>query len=503
MDTIILPFTLEEVEAHLYKKSYYEFFLACFNILEPQTKIVSNWHIQYICDQLQQLIENVASGVEKDKDLVINIPPRNFKSMLTTVCLNAWAWTNYPYIKFISCSYSGALAAEHCQKTRIIIESQWYQDRFGDVFQMSKDQNQKTFFQNDKGGERQISSTGSSATGKGGDIIIFDDILNPTLARSALERENAKAYYFQTMYSRLNNPKTGVRIIVEQRLHEEDITGLLLTRDKAGCEHICLPSEISNDISPQGLAQSYQDGLLFPDRLPKNQLEKLKLGLGSEQYATQYLQRPSPEGGLMIKSEWLQQRFIASNLPAVIARQFTSDTAYGIKNGGDYNATLCWSMHDDKLYCWNYYHSIDDFPTFLRNHKSFLEVQKYTDQSISYFEPKATGQSVIQTLKAEGINAKELPSPKDSKQVRVSSILAMLEAGRVYFQAGVDWSPLIEECKMFPNGKNDDLVDVFVNAVSFLKKEVFVIPEISTHSIIPNLPIDSFYDNDNQYNSIY
>jgi predicted phage terminase large subunit-like protein len=480
--------TLEQIEKEICRRSYYDFFLEAFQVLEPSTAITSNWHIEYLCNELQALVEQVGQNEPKTKDCIINIPPRNFKSMLTTVCLNAWAWIDYPQLRFISCSYSASLATEHCQLTRRLIQSDWYQGRFSDCFKLSGDQNQKTFFQNDKGGQRQISSTDSSSTGKGGDIIIFDDILNPKLSKSQVERQNANDYYFKTMYSRLNQPSTGVRLIVEQRLHEDDITGLCLSIAPSEYKHICLPAESTQHISPAELVDKYQDDLLFPERLSKQELSRFKTNLGSEQYATQYLQQPVPEGGLMIKSDWLQQRFTLGDLPIGITKHFVSDTAYGNKNGGDYNATLCYSIHNNNLYCWNYYHSIDDFPTFLANHQAFLQSNGYTNQSISWFEPKATGQSIVQSLKSFGLNVKELESPKDSKVVRTGSVTAMLEAGRVYFQSGINWQPVIEECKMFPNGKHDDLVDVLVNALNKIK-----VPESKTSSIeIANIDRNSY-----------
>lgn len=483
--------TIQELNKSIYTESYYHFFVEAVKVLEPQTVLQENWHLQYLCQDLQDMITRAGNRQSKTKDLVINIPPRSMKSMIATVCLNAWAWISYPHLSFITCSYNGALAIEHCQKTRTLIESDWYQSYFSDSFKLVRDQNQKSNFKNDKSGQRQISSTGSSATGKGGDVIIFDDILNPTLAKSELGRDTMREYYFNTMYSRLNNTKTGIRIIVEQRLHEDDLTGLL--KAKGGYNHICLPIIENDNILPTAAKDNYANGFLFQNRFDQNTIDDLKINLGSQEFATQYLQQPAPDTGLIIQQEWLRYRFNTLDLPKDIPRHFMSDTAYGNNNESDYCATLCYSIHNNNAYIWSMFHQKLPFDKYIPAHKSYLEANNYTNQSKDYFEPKATGLSVIQVLKSEGINAIATDNPTDSKLVRVQSITPILEAGRVFFLNGVDWSDLIHECKTFPNAKNDDLVDVLTGVCQGMSKGLAPPPTDQTVEI-PYTPAP-FYDN--------
>ena len=136
----------QQIQKQIYANSYYEFFVDALKVLEPQTIFQDNWHIKYLCDELQEMIERAGSKKTKKHDLIVNIPPRSMKSMIVSVCLNAWAWIKYPHLNFVSCSYGLSLSADHCQKTRALIESPWYQDMFCDSFQLLKDQNQKTNF---------------------------------------------------------------------------------------------------------------------------------------------------------------------------------------------------------------------------------------------------------------------------------------------------------------------------------------------------------------------
>lgn len=462
---------LLQLQAELYSRSYYDFFIESLKVLEPSLKFENNWHIKYLCDELQVAVEKVGKGENKDYDLVINIPPRSMKSTIVTISLNAWVWIKYPELRLISTSYSSSLATEHCQKSRALIESNWYQELFSDRFTLLKDNNQKTNFENDKKGHRQISSVGTGTTGKGADIIIFDDVLTPTLASSENGREVMKNYFFTTMYNRLNNPKTGLRIIVEQRLHEQDLTGLII-ENQMKVKHICLPVVAGDNVSPIELKDRYVDNMLFTSRFDKDTLNDFKLRLGSSEFATQYLQMPSPKKGLIIQESWLQKRFNSVDLPDKIVRHFISDTAYGKDNNSDYCATLCYSIYNNNFYVWDYFNEKLSFDKYIPAHKSFLTANNYTNESKDEFEPKATGVSVIQVLNSEGINAIASKNPTDSKVVRAKAKTPILEAGRVWFLSGKNWDILTHQAKAFPNAKNDDLVDCLINMLDYEEPKI-------------------------------
>ena len=92
-------------------------------------------------------------------------------------------------------------------------------------------------------------------TGMGADIIVIDDPQNPQLARSEVERENANQFFNETLRSRLNQPEIGVFIVIMQRLHENDLTGMLLNKEPNEWDHICLPAEISDNVKPINLKE--------------------------------------------------------------------------------------------------------------------------------------------------------------------------------------------------------------------------------------------------------
>ena len=209
-----INFTQTDLVRSICKDSYYEFFNIAWEVLEPTTALIPNWHIKYLCDLLQCEIERIANDKPKDRDIIINVPPRSLKSSIATVFLNAWAWIKYPQLKFITASYSEKLAVQHSVATRRLIESEWYREHFGYSFKLTSDQNVKSWFENDKTGMRKAVGVGSGITGSGGDVIIADDPINPDLAMSEVERKNCIEWYNQTLYSRLNNQAIGLKVVV-------------------------------------------------------------------------------------------------------------------------------------------------------------------------------------------------------------------------------------------------------------------------------------------------
>lgn len=106
--------------------------------------------------------------VEQDHSFTANdIAVHN--SILVSVLFPAWAWIQDPRLRFIFASYSGSLSTKHSVDRRTVIESQWYQNQWGDRVRLSTDQNVKTEFTNDKRGHMIATSMLGTVTGRGGD----------------------------------------------------------------------------------------------------------------------------------------------------------------------------------------------------------------------------------------------------------------------------------------------------------------------------------------------
>lgn len=444
--------------------SFYEFVKDAFAIIDPETTYIDNWHVKYICDLLQSETHRIRLKLPKTKDIIINVPPRSLKSIIVSQCWPAWAWIHAPHLKFICSSYASNLSIQHSVACRRIIESDWYQEKWGELFKLAKDQDTKTHFENDKYGVRISTSTGSGITGSGADIIISDDPMNPQQAASEKERETANNYTTGTLATRLNNQEIGLRVVIMQRLHEHDTTGHILVKSKDKYFHVCIPAKLNEHVKPIEIRNYYDlAGFFSPIRFTQLVLDSLKLDLGSYRYANEYDQSPAPEEGGILKKAWFKY-IDKDKLPAGLIWDFFLDTAYTEDKKNDPSAVLAATWHDGLLYVKNSTAIWKEFPELIKFIPEYILKHGYVNASRVMVEPKATGKSIVQTLRGS-INIIELPPPVDSKIVRVNNRSAIIEAGKVIL-VNDEWNEgFVHECAVFPNGAHDDQLDNLINAI--------------------------------------
>ena len=284
---------------------------------EPSTLFVPGFHIDAIVEHL----EAVSYG--QIRNLIINVPPRHMKSLLVSVFWPAWEWTRWPERRWLYSSYAASLSIRDSVKCRRLIESPWYQSRWGHVFSLTSDQNAKMRFDNNRSGYRLSTSVGGSVTGEGGDRIVCDDPHKVDDVESDTSRKAALDWWDVAMSTRVNDPKTSAMVIVMQRCHQRDLSGHLL--EKGNFEHLCLPAEYEGPgrITSIGYCDPRTElgELLWPERFGPKEIEELKINLGSYASAGQLQQRPSPAGGGIFKRHWFrywQPR--GANLPPVLVR---------------------------------------------------------------------------------------------------------------------------------------------------------------------------------------
>ena len=301
----------------LNKRSFYDFFKFMWPEYSDE-RLILNWHIEYLCNELQEAAERVAKG-EPREDIIINIPPGSSKTAICSIMFPIWCWTRWHWMKFITVSYSAALALESAEYSRDLIRS----DRFRAVYpelEIKEDKDTKSNFRVVKricstpghvdkllyGGNRFSTSIGGSLTGFHGHFIIWDDPLNPHQAVSETELSNVNRWMTQTLPTRKVNKKVTCTIGVMQRLHQNDPTGHILDKKKKNIKLICLPGEINTPqyrklVNPPELIEKYVNGLLDVERLDEAVLKDLEADLGQYSYAGQIGQSPTPPTGGMFK----------------------------------------------------------------------------------------------------------------------------------------------------------------------------------------------------------
>ena len=481
----------------------------------------TNWHIDAICDHL----EAVAHG--DIKRLLINVPPRTGKTGITSICFPAWTWAQSqisalsgPQVGFLYASYAQDLSVEHSIKTRSLVQSPWYQDLWGGRFGFVGDQNLKTKFANDRGGFRMAASVDGRATGFGADIIIADDPHLVKEAESDVVREGVIRWWTETMPSRLNDQRTGAMIIVMQRVHEDDLSGYVLSHDM-GYEHLMIPMlyEPARSFSTSiGWTdpRTKEGELLWPERFPADVTERLLFGSGMTAYARsgQYQQLPVPKGGAIIRATdwklWEEQTYPPFDY--VVA---SLDSAYTEKQENDYSALTIWGMWNETagrriagspvpeivqqsagatrimlMYAWNkrlelhgrYVEPLpgeSDADWKARQKQEWGLVEWVADSCQRYkvdrllIEAKASGHSVAQEIRrlipnrAFGV---ELVNPgAQDKVARAWAVQHLFAEGMIYAPDKAWADMVINQCASFPKGKNDDLVDSSTQALRHLR----------------------------------
>lgn len=464
-------YLLNEKKKRQCKSCFYEFVKEFWSEIIPEIP-VWNWHIKYLCDELQLIATNIFDRKEKLHDLLINIPPGTTKSTIVTIMFPAWVWTNDPTLRIISNSYSGELSMEHAVKSRDIILSEKYQKYFPYV-EIRKDKGGKQNYDNTKNGARYTTSTGGAITGKHAHIIINDDPQNPKQAESEKFRQMAELHT-KTLSSRKVNKSVAVTITVMQRLHTKDVSGYILEKKNEGLKHIKLPAEITENTKPipAELEKYYVDGLLDVVRLNRRDLRDAKTDLGSRGYNGQFLQNPTVEGGDILKREWFniisKTDFEALKFRHKPKVHFFLDTAYTDKSENDPTGIHATCEIGGNLYIIHSEKWRKEFPALIKIIPEYVARHGYTQGSTIRIEPKASGKSVIQTLKhTTKLNVTQTPSPSEDKKTRANSVSPSVECGRVFLVEGVWNEAFLEEVCGFPNAPHDEDVDLLCYAIDY------------------------------------
>src|SRR6516164_1918663 len=275
-----------------------------FETLAPSTTYQDNWHIHAIAHRLELVRQ------QKIRRLIITVPPRSMKSMLSSISLPAFLLGHDPSKRVIAVSYSSDLAIKLSNDCRHIMSSRWYEELFRDT-KLAPHKNTEAEFQTSGRGFRIATSIEGTLTGRGGDIIIIDDPMKPIDALSDTKRERVHNAFVNTILSRLDHKQTGAIIIVMQRLHEDDLVGRLLRDQPNEWSVLSLPAiaeqEETIEIGNGRYHVRRVGDLLHAEREPLSVLDSYRAQMGSEVFAAQYQQSPVPREGAMIKRKWARR----------------------------------------------------------------------------------------------------------------------------------------------------------------------------------------------------
>lgn len=451
-----------EKSARRLSRDFRAYIPEAWKVIEPDNPFVPGWHIDAVAEHLTAISRG------QIRKLIINIPPGHMKSLEACVFWQTWEWTDRPELRFIFASHDQSLATRDSLKCRRIIESDWYQMRWGDRVQLAADENLKTRFQNTRAGFRYSFGVGG-ATGERADRIVVDDPHKIEEVLSSVTRKSVLDWWDTTMWNRVTDPEKSGRVVVMQRLHQQDLTGHLLA--SGDWEHLCLPAEYEPGKSKRATSIGWNDPrtkpaeLLWPERFGAAAIVEAK-SHGSYNYAGQYQQSPSPaEGGMLKRAWWQEYGAIPAELDTLIQ---SWDLTFKDGAANDFVVGQVWGKKGGNVYLLDQVRARLDFPATKRAIASLSK--KWPAALTKLIEDKANGPAIIAEMKADvtGIIAVKV---KDSKEERAAAVSPSIESGNVFLPSP-DLAPWIhdflEEASVFPMGAHDDQVDAMTQALARL-----------------------------------
>lgn len=435
------------------------FIARCFAHLDPQTSYAHNWHIDLLADRLTQVFEGSI------RRLIITVPPRSLKSICASVAFPAWVLGKDPSRRIIAASYGQELALKLARDTQSVMLSPWYQRTF--ATRLAQRTASLDFETTERGG-RMATSVGGTLTGRGGDIIVIDDPVKPDEALSEAMREAANSWFDNTLYSRLNDKRTGAIVIIMQRLHLNDLVGHVI--EKEDWTVVNLPAIATDDehwlystlAGPTEYRRAPGD-LLHPSREPTAVLHGLRSTLGDYVFAAQYLQSPVPIGGGLVKTEWLAY---FDERPDRFDRIVQSwDTANKESELADFSVCTTWGLLGKQVYLLDVLRRRMAYPELKR---SVIAQAERWKARVVLIEDKASGTQLIQELKQTLTGVKGV-KPESDKTMRMHAQTAEIEAGRVLLPRSAPWlAEYVTELTTFPKAKYDDQVDSTAQALQWI-----------------------------------
>lgn len=465
----------------------------------------SNWHVECVCDHLE------AVANQQILRLLINIPPRHMKSLGTNVFFPSWVWAQDPNpdndpdfkgsimpetwrgpgVKFVYISYDADLSTDHSVKCRQLMQSPYYQERWGDRFEFRKDENQKTVYENTAGGKR-ISGGITSVTGKGGDIIVYDDPHDILKVDYDNNRKTVITFWTEQLPNRLNSTN-GAFIVVMQRTHSRDLSGYILAKEMGAqfvdltrqyderkkFVHICFPARfeskhptpMKSPVIRKGTIppvtwtdpRTVEGEALWETRFPIAELDEREKDMTSHAIAGQMQQRPvAREGGKFKRSWFTEDKFLeAHEVPAGTRFVRHWDLAGSIAVGSDWTAGVKLGLMPNGCYVVasvirNQFegHDVRDLikaTAALDGYQCDISLPQDPGQSgkiqASDFVRSLAGY-IVTTERETGLKTK-----------RADPVAAQAFHGNLYLVRAIWNEAFLDELCLFPSAPNDDQVD--------------------------------------------
>lgn len=444
------------------------------------------WFHKLICDKLDELIQR------KHKKLMIFLGPQHGKSEISSRCFPSYALGKNPKTKIGIISYNSSLARGFNRSCQLIIDDEKYRELFPETTLNEKNistdsrhgvlRNSEIFEIVKHHGFLKTVGVGGPLTGTPIDIGIIDDPFKDRQeANSQVYRDRVWAWYNDVFLTRLHND--SIQLMLYTRWHEDDLAGRLIDpRNKLYDEKeakewtvIAIPT-LKEDTKPIECAIDIDDPreideALWPEKHAAEKYYKRRvnnpIGFNSLDQ-----QRPTAEGGNKIKRDWfpiIKKSELPFN-PASKVVNFWVDGAYTDKTSNDETGLMAEIMHEGTLYIMNCTGVRKELYQFLEYFPEYVKSNGGSSRSLVNIELKASGndmKSMISKPQFGNFNAVGIRNKAVGlgKYNRVENAEPFILSGKVVLVEGGWNTRFLDQVTSFPNGLNDDMVDVLTYAV--------------------------------------
>lgn len=474
----------------VYRTNFGAFTYAAYKALHPGQRLIPNWHIDAVCYQLQQMV----SGEVRPR-LVLNLPPRTLKSFIVAVALPAWMLGRDPGCRIICASYSDELATSFSRDCRALLDTPFFKRVFPQT-RLNPKKASEGEFETTKRGYRLATSVGGTLTGRGCNVLLIDDPLKGNDAGSEVARRAAIDWFRNTALSRLDDPAKSLIVIVMQRLHVDDLSGVLIER---GWPKLVIPAIAVEPteylLSDDEVYRRPTGELLQPGRDSPEAIEEKKLEVGSHVFAAQYQQNPTPPDGNMIKAEWLGRYEGALVRRSFVRVVLTCDPAGKTGVNNDYTAITIVGVQEKALHL---LHVSRGRWTVMQMREQIIALAAQWKVDLVIIEDTSSGHSLIPLLREEPYLDVVGRRPDADKETRLCRHQGRFEAGRILLPTDTDWLADFEaELFAFPLGRHDDQVDAlllfldwYAQNEQYIHPLIVCVPDLSRPDPWPNFEPD-------------
>ena len=425
-ETVVLP------AAHfdtMVREDFMTFVGLVMSELEPGTDYQENWHLEVIANEL----ENVRLG--ENRRLMINLPPRNLKTIMTSIAFPAWILGHDPSRRIICVTYSQEVAKAQANQFRRIMQTSWYRRVFPAC--RSPVHNRTVDWQTTQGGYRLATSIDGSVLGRGGDFIILDDPNKGQEIFSRVERERVTNAWDNVISTRLNHPKDSAIICAMQRLHEEDLAGHLLGQEEYRQITIAATAP-QKEKWPLGNGRTYvraKNTPIQPERMGHPELERQKRIMGALAFSAQYQQQPVPDDGVVIRKAWL--RYYDEEPDEYESTIISWDTASTLGENSDWSVGTVWGYVDGLFYLRDVIREKLESPELTH---LIEDTHCEYESDLTLVEDGDLGRAIVQSLRSNSRHCLPiLVKPWLAKIERMQARAVLFETGKVLFPREAPW----------------------------------------------------------------